>query len=78
MIEIAYFLVFAWFFIHFIECIYFRKTILKSPDGKLKGLIYTFLFGVLYLKKIQLKDYKFFSWKSFIAESTIASLIFNS
>jgi len=56
VIEIAYFLVFAWFFIHFIECIYFRKTILKSPDGKLKGFIYTFLFGVLYLRKIQLKD----------------------
>jgi len=56
MIEIAYFLVLAWFFIHFIECIYYRKIILKSSDGKLKGFIYTFLFGVLYLRKIKLKD----------------------
>ena len=56
MLEIAYFLVYAWFFIHFIECLYFRKTILKSPHGKYKGFIYTFLFGVLYIRKIKPKN----------------------
>jgi len=55
MIEIIYFLVFAWFFIHFIECIYYRKTINKSPHGRLKGYLYTFLFGVLYLRKLKSK-----------------------
>jgi len=56
MLEIFYFLVFAWFFIHFIECIYFRKKILKSPHGKLKAFFYTFLFGALYLRKIKSDD----------------------
>ena len=47
MIEIIYFLVFAWFFIHLIECIYYRKIIDKSPHGKLKGYLYTFLFAAV-------------------------------
>jgi len=45
--------VFAWFFIHFIECFVFRKLIAKSPDGRSKAFFYTMMFGYFYLKRIK-------------------------
>ena len=54
--EIFILLVFAWFFIHFVECLLYKGLIAKSPDGKTKATIYTMLFGILYLRRIKGKD----------------------
>ena len=54
--EIFTYLVFAWFFIHFIECLIYKNHIAKSPHGKIKATIYTMLFGVLYLRRIKPKN----------------------
>ena len=53
--EVFTYLVFAWFFIHFIECFVYKDLIAKSPHGKIQAIIYTMLFGILYLRKIKLK-----------------------
>lgn len=42
---IFYFLV----VVHIAECIIYRNKIIDGPDGKL-GFIYTFIYGILYLK----------------------------
>ena len=54
--EIFGYFVFAWFFIHFIECFVFRKLIAKSPDGRSKAIFYTMMFGYFYLKSIKSKS----------------------
>ena len=54
--EIFAYLAVAWFLIHFIECFVFKKLIAKSPDGILKAIIYTMMFGYLYLRKIKTKS----------------------
>ena len=35
--------------VHMFECIAYRKKIMDGPDGNL-GFVYTFIFGILYLK----------------------------
>ena len=42
---IFYFLV----VVHIAECIIYRNNIIDGPDAKL-GFIYTFIYGILYLK----------------------------
>ena len=54
--EIFTYLVFAWFFIHFIECFVYKSLIAKSPHGKVQAIIYTMLFGILYLRRIKPKN----------------------
>jgi len=54
--EIITYLAAAWFSIHFIECFVFKKLIAKSPDGILKAIFYTMMFGYLYLRKIKTKN----------------------
>ena len=38
---------------HFIEIIYFSKTIKNSEDGLFKGSLLTLLFGIFYIKSIE-------------------------
>ena len=41
------------FFVHFIECILYRKLIMQSPRGKLFGFAMTMLIGVVYLRRLK-------------------------
>lgn len=41
------------FFIHFIECILYRKLIAQSPRGRLFGFAITMLIGAVYLKRLK-------------------------
>ena len=41
------------FFVHFIECILYRKLIMRSPQGKLFGFAMTMLIGVVYLRRLK-------------------------
>ena len=38
---------------HFIEIIYFSKTLKNSDDGLFKGSLLTLLFGIFYIKSIE-------------------------
>ena len=41
------------FFVHFFECILYRKLIVQSPRGKLFGFAMTMLIGVVYLRRLK-------------------------
>ena len=41
------------FFIHFIECILYRKLVIQSPQGKILGFAMTMLIGVVYLRRLK-------------------------
>lgn len=54
--EIFGYFVFAWFFIHLIECLVFIKLIASSQDGRPKAIFYTMMFGYFYLNRIKSKS----------------------
>ena len=41
------------FFVHFIECILYRKLIAQSPQGKIFGFAMTMFLGVVYLRRLK-------------------------